>query len=339
MSFLVAKDLLCYMRSCRALYYAGLPLLGRSAVFNGDPRTAKRGVDHQKRYQSFIRFMGVDPPLRCSYLRTVIICLEQTTPQLAEGIHQMVEHGRYLDTLQLRLHCEDLLEANPRIATAISSLTNLKLLSLSRVGRKSYAMLSALQSSLVHADIRILSKGAGFVNEALARSRFTLQTLFAVCDSIKDCDVVYTSVMELTLHGVPAQHTIGLLVRTFPVLRRLHLGIVIREPHATDAIEEVRRENIAAQADNCWDGLEYLSGDPIAFYLFAPQCRIQYLRFCPVTAINSRVLFPAICDTRPLSLDLIATVDSLNSLKRILVSGVSYHENNSADGVDIYRTI
>lgn len=333
MYFLPKKDVLSCMLTCRALYDSGLPFLGRDIDFNDFiSYSDTKPLTFQQQFQSFLSFIRVDPPVRCSFLRAISInshANSEKTKWLAEGLLEIIEHGRLIQSLDLRLGRggPSVFETHPRLSAAISSLTNLKYISLTVTGSRGYRMLKEMRSPLVAVNVNFMSyedrwgtRTEPYVDPLplLSHLSSSLKVLGISGVDIKSEHHIFPDMEELTIVN-NAFDTIAPLIRAFPNIRRCQLtGTALDNP---DAVEQLRAANLITQARVRWDKLEYLSGCPETIHSYAPCTQVLHLKISPLYALEShRFLSPILLHTQPLCLEIFAVIRNVRELKEMVVS-------------------
>ncbi|PSR76514.1 hypothetical protein PHLCEN_2v8417 [Hermanssonia centrifuga] len=310
MYFLPKKDVLSCMLTCRALYDSGLPFLGRDINFNDFiSYSDTKPLTFQQQFQSFLSFIRVDPPW------------------LAEGLLEIVEHGRLIQSLDLRLGRggPSVFETHPRLSAAISSLTNLKYISLTVTGSRGYRMLKEMRSPLVAVNVNFMSyedrwgtRTEPYVDPLplLSHLSSSLKVLGISGVDIKSEHHIFPDMKELTIVD-NAFDTIAPLIRAFPNIRRCQLtGTALDNP---DAVEQLRAANLITQARVRWDKLEYLSGCPETIHSYAPCTQVLHLKISPLYAPEShRFLSPILLHTQPLCLEIFAVIRNVRELKEMV---------------------
>lgn len=191
---------------------------------------------------------------------------------------------------------EGLLAKEPQLSSAISAMKSIKLLHVTHIGRRSFAMISAMRSHLATADMNIDKVGdihnperpeETDFSHIVHHSRHTLKYLYLSRYGGNNVplqlaggavDLVYPRLYHLDLED-PAPLRIADYVRAFPNLQSLITSRVnVFRDLPRSKYETFRAGNKLWQLENgSWTSLQRIFGSVTGLYLMGLTCQVPSL--------------------------------------------------------------
>ncbi|KZV72542.1 hypothetical protein PENSPDRAFT_353119 [Peniophora sp. CONT] len=315
--FLETRDLLMFMRTCKALRERGARhILSRRIPI--------------RRVESFACFMEASPH-RYQYLLHVIYSPHRAEPTSIKRLVSVLSQASALVSLELLCRLDKLEDVlKKKLFDAISRISSLRCLRISTHGAghlTDNALLLRLSPRLTSLRLSFAAPTDPFptLPSALLDN---LETLY-----LEQACFMPLETPLLRLKSLTAQDSFlrtRTLVTSFPNLRHLRLFKTGRGAHLpskqteTDAIRSI---NVNEQMDQCWSSLDTLSGNLISLHDLALAAPVHALHIETeiVVGVHDQLLCTVLQDTRPSRLP--ATLDhrsaestspSLNGVRALL---------------------
>ncbi|PSR73338.1 hypothetical protein PHLCEN_2v10803 [Hermanssonia centrifuga] len=268
-------DLIHVMRTCRAAYSAGVPVL-----LSGHPIL----ISKPKQLASFCSFMLADGATRCRHLRHLefMNMKEVQDPATVEAFLEVLKNSHNLANLTLQ-HSDAFLKTDERVTLAFSALKSVKQLTIRDVTTTSTTMLDEMQSQVANATISFKNSNGAESDpiSLLKRSCPSLETLSLWLPDITSDDLesqnIYPNMKTLHLTNWLFIE-IEPLIHAFPNLRDLSVSMQgFTDAGLEEPEDESRQINEDAQSRRQWESLDHVRGDVINIYLLALKCDIGVL--------------------------------------------------------------
>ncbi|KAF7798059.1 hypothetical protein EIP86_009271 [Pleurotus ostreatoroseus] len=295
------QDILSLMSTCRDLRAAGLPY-----IFN-----SRMEICCDKKLASICKFLLVDAPRRLLFLRQLAVLTYPEKPETVDLYLQVLQQARHLEDIEVWCGLPSI---DPRIHTAVSSLTGIKTLTVRNLLFREAGLLRRMQSPVRKVDISfqyydqpidpiwLLSKLAPTL-ESLRVVLGTQQRAFP--------QAVYPSLRTLVAESCVFER-IAPLVDAFPNLRDLTI-FSYRDEESSEEVIRDRRENLEAQRTRSWGPMDRVLGDVLMLYRLGLSCSIRRLEIPWLESTRADSWTPSckdmfssiLSDTRPSVLTLI----------------------------------
>ncbi len=278
------RDVSATMRTCRALYSAGMPSL---LSFDID-------FDVWERFAAFCSFMDVDAPRRSRFLRQMTLYMHHLSNSFSTGtldhILCILQHATQLHQLRITTYVRGgPRPLDPRLIGALSSLTSIKHLTLGETSNDTVMILQSLHSPV--AEARVDFKSGSDVDPILVLRTFSssLQQLAALGSPVfpraPHYDIQYSLVTKLEISvRIGSPIPLKPLIYSFPNLRVLRLVDEVDldqvQPFEGDialAGEGWRQANILSYSQRHWEALDHVSSDILNLYLLGLSCKVHHL--------------------------------------------------------------
>ncbi|KAJ3554594.1 hypothetical protein NM688_g3027 [Phlebia brevispora] len=265
------KHLLAVMRSCHALYQAGVLPLVRLAAWSVD----------EYRLSSFYAFMINHSPISfIVFDHLCISCREELSDAHNKMLIDLLERSTALQ--ELEVDSSAVLDMDSGVPQAIASLTTLSSLTFSDPAAEEEInyILANLHSPLDYVSVFFVDDCEDPV-PLLANFRQTLEQATFICVQLESTEFSYSRLTHLDLR-LCYRPKLSVLMTAFPNLEDLkldagdHIGV---DPEEHPELEALRASNIQFQHDNgpMWKSLESVTADIASLFMLGLHMEIDGL--------------------------------------------------------------
>ncbi|KAK7682505.1 hypothetical protein QCA50_014305 [Cerrena zonata] len=282
MRFLTQKGhLLQMMKTCRSLYYSGLPLLLFSIT---DVAFLKDSNEAPTRMISFSQFIMADPKIRGPMVRDLKVLVSQY-PERYFGVlrtfAKVLAELKNLEYLQI-FGLERWLKLEKGLMPTLAALPKIKTIRF-KPGDNGVDTADRTVQTLkaMHSPVRVLHLELAYTArhqslfKTLQNFSSTLEFLIVTIAILEKVDVIYPQLKALDIKYLkPDMIRIAPLVACAPNLENLSLGDLVGFCLELDPL---RAHNVQTQRTHTWSRLDTLTGGIISLYLSGIQCPVRHL--------------------------------------------------------------
>lgn len=305
------------MQTCRNLYESGIAPVLR------DVHLAKA-----ERVVSFVAFVLAESSDRRPYLRSLSLQVKERSDlkDAAESLKTLFLRLRTCSNLTILKFdfAENMLRFSPGLSTAIAALTSITTLAVVGDGSRSAAMLRAMRSRLITAEVALPGRNTLMMERSefiglLPCSRETLQRFVVRYPKhmLRSLPGLYNAALESFGYRYAQVRTLVVrnslmpvtrdYIHAFPALTSLTIdGATDYTLRSGPPLEQHRQMNKDQQEmHGSWPLMEYLQGSMLVLYLLALPCRVRRISVHNFDGVeNALALGSVLSDTRPAHLQL-----------------------------------